>query len=55
MKSVSTKFTSLFLVIFMAGCSVVGENGVASASYTLLESDDSQKVEVRNYASMVWV
>ncbi|WP_199271317.1 heme-binding protein [Paraglaciecola sp. L1A13] len=55
MTSVSTKFASVFLAIFMGGCSVVGENGVASAPYTLLESDDSQKIQVRNYASMVWV
>ncbi|WP_166423770.1 heme-binding protein [Paraglaciecola sp. 20A4] len=55
MKSVLAKFVSVFLTLFIAGCSVVGHNGVASAPYTLLKSDDSEKIEVRNYASMVWV
>lgn len=41
--------------IFLAGCSVVGENNVESAPYTLLASDNAQSIEVRNYESMVLV
>lgn len=41
--------------IFVAGCSVVGQSGVDTAPYTLLESDELQKIEVRNYESMVLV
>jgi hypothetical protein len=46
---------SIFTVIFVTGCSVVGQNDVETAPYTLLKSDDTQKIEVRNYASIVLV
>jgi hypothetical protein len=45
----------ILATIFIAGCSVVGENNVESAPYTLLESDKTQSIEVRNYESMVLV
>jgi hypothetical protein len=41
--------------IFVAGCSVVGQSGVDTAPYTLLESDELKKIEVRNYESLVLV
>ena len=41
--------------IFVTGCSVVGQSDVDSAPYTLLQSDQIQKIEVRNYDSMVLV
>ena len=44
----------LFLVI-LTGCSVFGESGVEDAPYTLLKSEQTQKIEVRNYESMVLV
>lgn len=34
---------------------MVGQSGVDTAPYTLLESDELQKIEVRNYESMVLV
>jgi hypothetical protein len=46
---------SIFASIFVAGCSVVGQSNVETAPYTLLKSDDTQKIEVRNYGSMVLV
>lgn len=46
---------SIFASIFVAGCSVVGQTDVESAPYTLLKSDDTLKIEVRNYDSMVLV
>tara|TARA_R110002167_G_scaffold193946_3_gene396563 strand:- start:2117 stop:2746 length:630 start_codon:yes stop_codon:yes gene_type:complete len=46
---------SIFASIFVAGCSVVGQSDVETAPYTLLKADDVQKIEVRNYASMVLV
>lgn len=51
MKSILIILASTFIV----GCSVVGENNVESAPYTLLESDKTQSIEVRNYQSMVLV
>jgi hypothetical protein len=51
MKSLVLIFTS----IFVAGCSVVGQSNVDTAPYTLLKSDDTGKIEVRNYDSMVLV
>jgi hypothetical protein len=51
MKSLVLIFTS----IFVAGCSVVGQSNVDTAPYTLLKSDDTEKIEVRNYDSMVLV
>lgn len=41
--------------IFVAGCSVVGQSNVDTAPYTLLRSDDIQKIEVRNCDSMILV
>ncbi|MFT5278113.1 MAG: hypothetical protein ACI97K_001098 [Glaciecola sp.] len=41
--------------IFLAGCSVVGQNNVESAPYILIKSDEAKNIEVRNYDSMVLV
>ncbi len=41
--------------IFVTGCSVVGQSDVETAPFTVLKSDDIQKIEVRNYHSMVLV
>lgn len=50
------KIVLVFLVSAMiAGCSVFGDNGVESAPYTLLSSDNSLNIEVRNYQSMILV
>ncbi|WP_051075223.1 SOUL family heme-binding protein [Paraglaciecola psychrophila] len=46
---------SILTSIFVTGCSVVGQSDVATAPYTLLEADEAQKIEVRNYDSMVLV
>jgi hypothetical protein len=49
---------SLLLIvtlIFMVGCSVISQSKVATAPYTLLISDGNEKIEVRNYDSMVLV
>ena len=46
---------TLLVPLVLAGCSVFGESGVKSAPYTLLKSDQAQKIEVRNYESMVLV
>lgn len=48
----------LFLTItslLLAGCSVFGHTGVENAPYTLLKTDESQRIEVRRYDSMVLV
>ncbi|MFQ3322204.1 MAG: hypothetical protein ACI90U_000010 [Pseudomonadales bacterium] len=49
---------SLLLIItsiLVAGCSVVGQSNVETAPYTVLNADDTQQIEVRNYESMVLV
>ncbi len=46
---------SLLLPIILTACSVFGDSGVESAPYTLLKSEQSEKIEVRNYKSMVLV
>jgi hypothetical protein len=46
---------TLFTSIFLSGCSVVGQSNVDSAPYTLIESEESMNIEVRNYDSMVLV
>jgi effector-binding domain-containing protein len=46
---------SILASMFVAGCSVVGQSNVDTAPYTLLTSDESRKIEVRNYESMVLV
>jgi hypothetical protein len=46
---------TLLVPLILAGCSVFGESGVDSAPYTLLKSDKAQKIEVRNYESIVLV
>ncbi len=46
---------TLFVPLVLAGCSVFGESGVENAPYTLLKSDQVEKIEVRNYESMVLV
>jgi hypothetical protein len=45
----------ILAAIFLTGCSVVGGSDVETAPYTLIKSDDRQKIEVRNYDSMVLV
>ncbi|MFY8274701.1 SOUL family heme-binding protein [Pseudoalteromonas sp. SSDWG2] len=46
----------LFLfVLFLSGCSVFGVNGVESAPYTVLDTDEQANIEVRSYQSMVLV
>lgn len=42
-------------LIFMVGCSVISQSKVATAPYTLLKSDETVKIEVRHYDSMVLV
>jgi len=46
---------SIFVAIFVTGCSVVGQSDVETAPYILLKSDQTQQIEVRNYESMVLV
>lgn len=46
---------SIFAIIFITGCSVVGQSDVESAPYTLIKEDKSKAIEVRNYNSMVLV
>jgi hypothetical protein len=46
---------ALLVPLVLAGCSVFGESGVENAPYILLKSDQVQKIEVRNYESMVLV
>lgn len=46
---------SLLLPIILTACSVFGDNGVENAPYQLLQSDQLQKIEVRNYESLVLV
>lgn len=41
--------------LFLTACSVVGQSGVESAPYTVLSSEPSQKIELRNYDAMVLV
>jgi hypothetical protein len=56
MNGVIVKFIlSILTSIFVTGCSVVGQSDVATAPYTLLKADEAQKIEVRNYDSMVLV
>ena len=47
--------TPLLCLFILSGCSVFGESGVEDAPYTLLKSEQAQKIEVRNYESMVLV
>ena len=42
-------------VLLLAGCSVFGQSNVETAPYTLIKQENSLKIEVRNYASMVLV
>ena len=46
---------ALLAPLILTGCSVFGESGVDNAPYTLLISDQVQKIEVRNYESIVLV
>lgn len=41
--------------LFLAGCSVFGQNNVETAPYTLIKADSSLQIEVRNYERMVLV
>ncbi|MDM7859581.1 heme-binding protein [Alteromonas sp. ASW11-36] len=45
----------LLLSLFISGCSVFGDNGVDSAPYTLIASDQESNIEIRNYESMILV
>jgi hypothetical protein len=56
MEGFKVKFIlSILTSIFVTGCSVVGESDVETAPYTILKADEAQKIEVRNYESMVLV
>ena len=56
MEGFKVKFIfSILTSIFVTGCSVVGQSDVETAPYTLLKTDQTQKIEVRNYDSMVLV
>jgi outer membrane biogenesis lipoprotein LolB len=46
---------ALLIPLILTGCSLFGDSGVKNAPYTLLKSDQEQKIEVRNYESMVLV
>ncbi|MFQ3237260.1 MAG: hypothetical protein ACI9C4_002841 [Paraglaciecola sp.] len=46
---------SIFASIFVAGCSVVGQSDVETPPYTLLKSNEAEKIEVRSYDNMVLV
>ncbi|MBF7073146.1 heme-binding protein [Glaciecola sp. MH2013] len=41
--------------MLISGCSIFGDNGVESAPYTVLKSDEAQDIELRVYDSMVLV
>ena len=41
--------------LLLTGCSVFGQNNVDSAPYSLLKADETLKIEIRNYESMVLV
>ena len=50
------KFILLMTAVFgLSACSLLGDNGVESAPYTLIERDDTNKIEIRNYDSMILV
>ena len=46
-------FTSL--IVLLGGCSVFGKSSVEVAPYTVIKSVEAQKIEVRNYDSLVLV
>lgn len=46
---------TILLSTLLAGCSVFGDNNVESAPYSLITSDNSKNIEVRNYDSMILV
>ena len=45
----------VLVALFISGCSVFGDNGVESAPYTVIHSDDANQIDVRNYESMILV
>ncbi len=48
------KVVSLCLMMFtLAGCSVFGNSGVETAPYTVIEKAENQKIELRNYESLI--
>lgn len=55
MKSAFKSITAVLASIIMAGCSVIGQSNVETAPYTVLKSDESLKIEVRNYESLILV
>ena len=46
---------SILASALVIGCSVIGQSDVETAPYTLIKSDETQKIEVRHYDSMVLV
>lgn len=49
------KLLSIMSAILLTGCSVFGKSDVETAPYTLLKADETLKIEIRNYGSMVLV
>lgn len=49
------KLLSIMTAILLTGCSVFGKSDVETAPYTLLKADETLKIEIRNYGSMVLV
>lgn len=45
----------VLVALFISGCSVFGDNGVESAPYIVIHSDDAKQIDVRNYESMILV
>lgn len=55
-KHLLKKLTLISFVTFtLTACSVFGDNGVESAPYTLIKSDSTLNIELRNYDSMILV
>jgi hypothetical protein len=46
---------SILAAALVTGCSVIGQSDVETVPYTLIKSDETQKIEVRHYDSMVLV
>lgn len=45
----------LFTVVLLAGCAVVGKSNVEIAPYTVLQAAESQRIDIRQYESMILV
>lgn len=48
-------YLTLIAATYLTGCSVFGQSNVDTVPFTLEKSDQTQKIEVRNYDSMVLV